>query len=158
LFQEGLGLADGVADGGAADVAQCVGEDVEDAQPPQVQDGLQDAFAVADLLGKDAAAGAGLAGAAASLVGAPLGVGGLPGREALVSWCSSCRLMPVRAGADRVWMIAVRAGRRSWSRKASRSWAVANRTDAIPGLWPWSSSTSRVSCTRPPMQVSVTSR
>src|ERR687897_2556999 len=83
LFQEGPGLADGVADGGAADVAQCVGEDVEGAQPPQVQDGQQDAFAVADLLGEDAAAGAGLAGAAASLVDAPLGVGGLPGREAL---------------------------------------------------------------------------
>jgi putative transposase len=37
LFQEGTGVADGVADGGAADVAQCVGEDVEGAQPPQVQ-------------------------------------------------------------------------------------------------------------------------
>jgi hypothetical protein len=83
LFQEGPGFADGVADGGAADVAQCVGEDVEGAQPPQVQDGQQDAFAVGDLLGEDAAAGAGLAGAAASLVGAPFGVGGLPGREAL---------------------------------------------------------------------------
>lgn len=83
LFQEGPGFADGVADGGAADVTQCVSEDVEGAQPPQVQDGQQDAFAVADLLGKDAAAGAGLAGAAASLVGAPLGVGGLSGHEAL---------------------------------------------------------------------------
>ena len=83
LFQEGPGVADGVADGGAADVAQCVGEDVEGAQPPQVQDGQQDAFAVGDLLGEDAAAGAGLAGAAASLVGAPLGAGGLPGPEAL---------------------------------------------------------------------------
>jgi Transposase, Mutator family len=83
LFQEGPGFADGVADGGAADVAERVGEDVEGAQPPQVQDGQQDAFAVADLLGEDAAAGAGLAGAAAALVGAPLGVGGLSGREAL---------------------------------------------------------------------------
>jgi hypothetical protein len=48
-----------------------------------VQDGQQDAFAVGDLLGEDAAAGAGLAGAAASLVGASFGVGGLSGREAL---------------------------------------------------------------------------
>jgi hypothetical protein len=83
LFQEGPGVADGVADGGAADVAERVSEDVEGAQLPQVQDGQQDAFAVADLLGEDAAAGAGLAGAAASLVGEPLGVGGLSGREAL---------------------------------------------------------------------------
>jgi hypothetical protein len=83
LFQEGPGFADGVADGGAADVAERVGEDVEGAQLPEMQDRQQDTFAVADLLGKDAAAGAGLAGAATSLVGAPLGVGGLPGREAL---------------------------------------------------------------------------
>jgi hypothetical protein len=102
LFQEGPGLADGVADGGAADVAQCVGEDVEGAQPPQVQDGQQDAFAVADLLGKDTAAGAGLAGAAASLVGAPLGVGGLPGPEAPIRTegggrrsCRCCRIASV---------------------------------------------------------------
>ena len=135
MFQEGPGVADGVADGGAADVAERVSEDVEGAQPPQVQDGQQDAFAVADLLGEDAAAGAGLAGAAASLVGEPLGVGGRRGVRRWVSWCSSWRLMPVRVGSDRVWMIAVRAGRRSWSRKASRSWAVAKRTDAIPGLW-----------------------
>src|SRR5215207_1050749 len=98
LFQEGPGLADGVADGGAADVAQCVGEDVQGAQPPQVQDGQQDAFAVADLLGKDTAAGAGLAGAAASLVGAPLGVGGLPGREALGELV---QLLAAHAGEDR---------------------------------------------------------
>jgi hypothetical protein len=42
--------------------------------------------------------------------------------------------MPVRVGADRVGMIAVRAGRRSWSRKASRSWAVVNRIEAMVGL------------------------
>src|SRR5215203_1503233 len=83
LFQEGPGVADGVADGGAADVAERVSEDVEGAQLPTMQDGQQDAFAVADLLGEDAAAGAGLAGAAAALVGEPLGVGGLSGREAL---------------------------------------------------------------------------
>jgi hypothetical protein len=83
LFQEGPGFADGVADGGAADVAERVSEDVEGAQPPQVQDGQQDAFAVADLLGEDTTTGAGLAGAASSLAGAPFGVGGLSGREAL---------------------------------------------------------------------------
>jgi hypothetical protein len=83
LFQEGSGCADGVADGGAADVAERVGEDVEGAQLPEMQDGQQDTFAVADLLGEDAAAGAGLAGAAASLVGASFGVGGLSGHEAL---------------------------------------------------------------------------
>jgi hypothetical protein len=98
LFQEGPGFADGVTDGGAADVAQCVGEDVEGAQPPQVQDGQQDAFAVADLLGEDAAAGAGLAGAAAALVGEPLGVGGLPGREALGELV---QLLAAHAGEDR---------------------------------------------------------
>src|SRR5215218_9203103 len=98
LFQEGPGVADGVADGGAADVAQCVGEDVEGAQPPQVQDGQQDAFAVADLLGKDTAAGAGLAGAAASLVGAPLGVGGLPGPETLGELV---QFLPAHAGEGR---------------------------------------------------------
>ena len=98
LFQEGPGFADGVADGGAADVAQCVGEDVEGAQPPQVQDGQQDAFAVADLLGEDAAAGAGVAGAAAALVGEPLGVGGLPGREALGKLV---QLLAAHAGEDR---------------------------------------------------------
>jgi hypothetical protein len=48
-----------------------------------VQDGQQDAFAVADLLGEDTTTGAGLAGAASSLAGAPFGVGGLSGREAL---------------------------------------------------------------------------
>jgi hypothetical protein len=99
LFQEGPGVADGVADGGAADVAERVGEDVEGAPPPQVQDGQQDAFAVADLLGEDAAAGAGLAGAAASLVGEPLGVGGLPGREALGELV---QLLPAHAGEGRV--------------------------------------------------------
>jgi hypothetical protein len=40
-------------------------------------------------------------------------------------------LMPVTGGAGQGVEIAVRAGRRSWSRKASRSWAVANRADAV---------------------------
>jgi putative transposase len=99
LFQEGSGCADGVADGGAADVAERVGEDVEGAQLPEMQDGQQDTFAVADLLGEDAAAGAGLAGAAAALVGAPLGVGGLSGREALGELM---QLLPAHAGEGRV--------------------------------------------------------
>jgi hypothetical protein len=99
LFQEGPGVADGVADGGAADVAERVSEDVEGAQLPAMQDGQQDAFAVADLLGEDAAAGAGLAGAAAALVGAPLGVGGLSGREALGELM---QLLPAHAGEGRV--------------------------------------------------------
>jgi hypothetical protein len=98
LFQEGPGVADGVADGGAADVAERVGEDVEGAQLPAMQDGQQDAFAVADLVGEDAAAGAGLAGAAASLVGAPLGVGGLSGREALGELV---QFLPAHAGEGR---------------------------------------------------------
>jgi carbonic anhydrase/acetyltransferase-like protein (isoleucine patch superfamily) len=58
----------------------------------------QDAVAVADLLREGAAAGAGLAGAAASLVDAPLGVGGLPGREALGELV---QLLAAHAGEDR---------------------------------------------------------
>src|SRR4029450_14102201 len=92
------GVADGVADGGAADVAERVSEDVEGAQLPAIQGGQQDAFAVADLLGEDAAAGAGWAGAAAALVGAPLGVGGLSGREALGELV---QLLPAHAGDGR---------------------------------------------------------
>jgi putative transposase len=49
LFQEGSGFADGVADGGAADVAERLGEDVEGAQLPEMQDGQQNPFVVADL-------------------------------------------------------------------------------------------------------------
>ena len=64
-----------------------------------MQDGQQDAFAVADLLGEDAAAGAGLAGAAAALVGEPLGVGGLSGREALGELM---QLLAAHAGEGRV--------------------------------------------------------
>jgi hypothetical protein len=99
-----------------------------------MQDGKQDAFALADRLGEDAAAGAGLAGAAASLVSEPLGVGGLSQPEAPGELVQLLPLMPVTGGAGQVVEIAVRAGRRSWSRKASRSWAVANRADAVPGL------------------------
>jgi len=46
-----------------------------------MEDGEQNAFRVADLLGEDAAAGAGVAEAAASLMGEPFGLRGLSGRE-----------------------------------------------------------------------------
>ena len=78
LLEQWQGFADDVADGGSADVAEGVGEDIQRAQSPVVEKGEQDAFAVADLLVEDTAAGAGLARAAAPLVGAALGVGGLP--------------------------------------------------------------------------------
>ncbi len=83
VFEQGTGFADDGADRGAADVAEGFGQRVEGAPFSQVEDGEQDPFAVADLLGKHAATGARLARAAASLVGEPFGVGGLAGREAL---------------------------------------------------------------------------
>jgi hypothetical protein len=46
-----------------------------------MEDGEQNPFRVADLLGEDATPGAGVAEAAASLMGEPFGLGGLPGRE-----------------------------------------------------------------------------
>ena len=55
LLEEWQGFADDVADGGPADVAEGVGENVQGAQPSLVEDGEQDAFAVADLLREDAA-------------------------------------------------------------------------------------------------------
>jgi hypothetical protein len=48
---------------------------VEGAQLPHVQDGQQDAFAVADLLRQDAAAGAGSARAVPSLMSEAFGQG-----------------------------------------------------------------------------------
>jgi hypothetical protein len=48
---------------------------------PLVEDGQEHALVVADLLGEDAAAGAGLTWATTPLVGGALGLGGLPGRE-----------------------------------------------------------------------------
>ena len=72
------GFADDIADGGSADAAEGVGEDIQGAQSPVVEKGEQDAFAVADLLVEDTAAGAGLAQAAAPLVAEALGMGGLP--------------------------------------------------------------------------------
>jgi len=74
LFQERAGLADGVADRGPADLEQ-VGEDVHRGQSALVEDGHKDAFAVADLLVEDAAAGAGLPRATAPLVAEALGLG-----------------------------------------------------------------------------------
>jgi len=74
LFEERAGLADGVADRGPADLEK-VGEDVHRAQSALVEDGQKDAFAVADLLVEDAAAGAGLTWATASLVAEALGLG-----------------------------------------------------------------------------------
>ena len=69
MLEQGQGFADDVADGGSADVAEGVGEDVQRAQSSVVEEGEQDAFAVADLLVEDTAAGAGLARAATPLVG-----------------------------------------------------------------------------------------
>ena len=80
LFEEGAGLADGVADRGPADLEK-VGEDVHRAQSALVEDGQKDAFAVADLLVKDAAAGASLSRATAPLIAETLGLGSLPGCE-----------------------------------------------------------------------------
>jgi hypothetical protein len=83
LLEEWLGFADDVADGGSADVAEGVGEDVQGAESPVVEDGEQDAFADTDLLGEDAAPGSGLAWAAAPLVAEAFGSSRLPGCEPL---------------------------------------------------------------------------
>jgi hypothetical protein len=82
VLEQGHGFADDVPDAGSADVAEGVGEDVQRAQSSLVEQGEQDAFAVADLLVEDTAAGAGLARAATSLVGEAFGLGGLAGSEA----------------------------------------------------------------------------
>src|SRR4029450_8275118 len=74
LFEERAGLADGVADRGPADLEK-VGEDVHRAQSALVEDGQKDAFAVADLLVKDAAAGARLTRGTTPLVASALGPG-----------------------------------------------------------------------------------
>jgi hypothetical protein len=83
LLEEGTGFPDDVADGSSADVAEGVSEDVQGAQPSLVQDGEQDAFAVADLLREDAAAGTGLTWAAAALVAEAFGLSRLPCGEPL---------------------------------------------------------------------------
>jgi hypothetical protein len=82
LAEERAGFADGVADGGPADVQEA-GQHVHRAQAPLVEDGQQDAFTVADLLVEDTAAGFGLAGAAAPLIAEAFGLGGLQGGEPL---------------------------------------------------------------------------
>src|SRR5215472_13680327 len=78
LVEEREGFADGVADRGPADTQEA-GQHVHRARVPLVEDGQQDALSVADLLVEDAAAGSGLAGSAAPLVGEALGLGGLAG-------------------------------------------------------------------------------
>ena len=70
------GFADGVADRGPADTEEA-GQHVHRAQAPLVEDGRQDALTVADLLVEDAAAGSGLAEAAAPVIAEALGLGGL---------------------------------------------------------------------------------
>src|SRR5260370_14312364 len=64
VLEQGQGLADDVADGGSADIAEGIGEDIPEGQSSLVENGEQDRFAVAGLLGEDTAAGAGLAGGA----------------------------------------------------------------------------------------------
>jgi hypothetical protein len=56
VLEQGQGFADDVADGGSADIAEGVGEDIPRAQSSLVEKGEQDAFAVADLLAEDTAA------------------------------------------------------------------------------------------------------
>ena len=98
LLEERQGLADDVADGGSADVAEGLGEDVEGAQLSLVEDGEQDAFAVADLLREDAAPGTGLALAAAPLVAEAFGLGGLLGCEPFGELAQFCSGEPGQGG------------------------------------------------------------
>jgi transposase-like protein len=81
LLEERESLADDVADGGPADVAEGVGEDVQGACSSLIENGEQDAFAVADLLREDASPGTGPAWAATPLISKAFGLGGLPGGE-----------------------------------------------------------------------------
>jgi hypothetical protein len=76
LVEEWTGFADGVADRGPADTEEA-GQHVHRAQAPLVEGGQQDALSIADLLVEDAAAGGGLAEAAAPLIAEALGLGGL---------------------------------------------------------------------------------
>jgi len=91
----GLPVPDGVAHAGPADVAEGIGEDAKRAEPPLVQNGEQEAFAVADLLRKDATAGTGLASAAAPLVAEAFGLSRLPCGEPL---CEVLQFAPGEAG------------------------------------------------------------
>src|SRR5260221_8607609 len=82
LLEQGQGFADDVADGGSADIAEGVGQDIQRAQSSVGEQGEQDAFAIADLLVEDTTAGAGLARAATPLAGEAFGLGGLPRSQA----------------------------------------------------------------------------
>jgi Transposase, Mutator family len=83
LPEEGSGLADDVADGGPAHVAESIGEDVQGAQVSLVEDGEQDTLAVADLLRKHPVAGTRLAWTATTLMVEAVRLGRLPHGESL---------------------------------------------------------------------------
>src|SRR5262249_16977259 len=156
LVEERAGFADGVAGRGPADTQEA-GQHVHRAQVPLVEDGQQAPLTVADLFVEDAAAGRGPGEAGGRMVAEAFGLGGLQGWEPLVSACRRVRLSPVSAGWASCSMIWARWGRASLSGKARSACAVGKRTAAVPVAQPWSSRTSRVSPTRSPMQVAVTS-
>jgi hypothetical protein len=156
LFEEGADLADGVADRGPADLEK-VGEDVHRAPSALVEDGQKDAFAVAELLVEDAAAGAGLSRATAPLVAEALGLGELPGCEPLGE------LVQVGAadcGQGRVGQLLEELGSRGAGvgvQERAEALGGGEAEGAAPKVWPWSSRASRVCLTVSPMQVAVTS-
>jgi hypothetical protein len=156
LFQERADLADGVADRGPADVEE-VGEDVHRAQSALVEDGQKDAFAVADLLREDPAAGAGLTWATAPLVADALSLGGLPGREPFGELvqvgAAETGQRRVRQPVDDLGSFGAGAG----LQEREQGMAVAKRTPAVLTVWPWSWRAWRVWVTVSPMQVAVTS-
>ena len=136
MLEQGQGLADDVADGGSADIAEGVGEDIQRAQSSLAEKGEQGAFAVADLLVEDTAAGAGLARTATSLVGEAFGLGGLPRSQPAGEIMQFVLGEPGQRRVGQPLVTVVRAGRRSLSAKASRASQVVNRTGATPGSWP----------------------
>src|SRR3954451_2122355 len=80
LVQERGDFAQHASDGAAADFEQ-LGEGVVDAQAAPVEHGGQHPLGVGDLLGEDAAAGAGQPFAAAGSMSVPLGAGGQHGHD-----------------------------------------------------------------------------
>jgi hypothetical protein len=132
LLEQRQGLADDVADGGPADAAEGVGEDVQRAQSSGVEEGEQDAFAVGDLLVEDTAAGAGHARAAAPLIGQASGLGGLPhgafgtAHDALFEFGhlqpGETVLVHADAGIAAI-QLAKRAGARVFATASSDEWA-----------------------------------
>lgn len=98
-LQEWPGFADDTDDGRAAHVAESIGENVQCAQFPEIQDSEQDAFTVADLLGKDTTTGTGLAGAATAPMRETFSVSGLTGRE---SFGEVVQLVPAHPGQGRI--------------------------------------------------------